>query len=130
MATRPEKALPDKRYFRIGEVCDITGLKPHVLRYWETEFKQVRPQKTKSNQRLYKKKDVETLLLIKNLLYEQKFTIAGAKARMEEQKKAKAAGGAGPRQISLEFDPEGKKEIVETVIKELRSIRDLLDTDG
>ena len=76
----PGSNLPDKRYFRIGEVCKIAELKPHVLRYWETEFKQVRPQKNKANQRLYRKKDVETILIIKNLLHDQKYTIAGAKA--------------------------------------------------
>ncbi len=119
------KALPDKRYFRIGEVCEITGLKPHVLRYWETEFKQVRPNKTRSNQRLYRKKDVETILLIKNLLYDQKFTIAGAKARLDQGKKH--VPQRGPRQIKMEFDPAGRKGLAEEVLKELKDIKGLLD---
>jgi len=123
-----QKLLPDKRYFRIGEVCNITGLKPHVLRYWETEFKQLKPQKTKSNQRLYRKKDVETLILIKHLLYEQKYTIAGARARLD-QRKSKASRKNKPRQLSIEFDPARRDEFIDKITSELKQIRDFLDKD-
>jgi len=126
MADSAVKSLPDKRYFRIGEVCKITGLKPHVLRYWETEFKQVKPNKTKSNQRLYRKKDVENILLIKHLLYDQKFTINGARARLEE-KKGRTRTTSGPRQLKIEFDPAAREELISRIITELKSIRDLLD---
>ena len=126
MAGSGEKSLPDKRYFRIGEVCDLTGLKPHVLRYWETEFKQLKPHKTKAKQRLYRKKDVETLLLIKNLLYEQKYTIAGARARID-QKKTAANRKVKPKQFSIEFDPAQRQELIESLKIELKQIRDLLD---
>jgi len=71
--------IPDKRYFRIGEVCEITGIKQHVLRYWESEFPALRPPRTQSRQRLYRREDVENVLKIKKLLKEQGFTIHGAK---------------------------------------------------
>lgn len=76
--------IPDKLYFKIGEVCKITGVEPYILRYWESEFKLIKPYRTKSNQRLYRKKDVEAVLKIRSMLYEQKFTIAGAKKKLRE----------------------------------------------
>ena len=128
MAAIEPHNLPDKRYFRIGEVCDLTGLKPHVLRYWETEFRQVKPHKTRSNQRLYRKKDVETILLIKHLLYDQKFTIAGARTRLEERrKKDEPAAPAGPRQLSIDFDPGDRTQMISAIIAELEAVRDILD---
>lgn len=78
--------IPSKEYFRIGEVSKIVGVEPYVIRYWETEFKSVRPIRTSSDQRLYRKKDVQELLLIKNLLYIDKFTISGAKKRLMKMK--------------------------------------------
>jgi DNA-binding transcriptional MerR regulator len=77
--------LPDKLYFKIGEVGDIVGVKQHVLRYWESEFPSIRPQKSRTNQRLYRRKDVEAVIAIKHLLYDRKFTIEGAKKYMKEQ---------------------------------------------
>lgn len=76
--------LPNKLYFRIGEVAKILGVKPYVLRYWETEFSVLKPGKTPSRHRLYRRRDVETLLEIKHLLYDEGFTIAGAKKRIKE----------------------------------------------
>src|SRR4051794_14244266 len=76
--------LPDKPYFKIGEAARLCAVKPYVLRYWETEFHSVRPQKTKSQQRLYRRKDVELLLSIRHLLYNERFTIQGARARLRE----------------------------------------------
>jgi DNA-binding transcriptional MerR regulator len=75
--------IPDKEYFKIGEVSSITDLKPHVLRYWETEFSILKPQKTRTSQRLYRRRDVELLLQIKQLLYKEGFTIAGANKRLK-----------------------------------------------
>jgi DNA-binding transcriptional MerR regulator len=72
----------DKLYFKIGEVAEIVGVAAHVLRYWETEFAIVNPQKSRSQQRVYRRKDVENLLRIKHLLYERKFTLAGAKQEL------------------------------------------------
>ena len=76
--------FPNKLYFRIGEVAKIIGVKPYVLRYWETEFPILKPGKTPSRHRLYRRRDVETLLDIKRLLYEEGFTIAGAKKRLKD----------------------------------------------
>lgn len=76
--------LPNKLYYRIGEVAKILGVKPYVLRYWETEFSVLKPGKTPSRHRLYRRRDVETLLEIKRLLYEEGFTIAGAKKRIKD----------------------------------------------
>ena len=76
--------LPNKLYFRIGEVAKIVGVKPYVLRYWETEFSILKPGKTPSRHRLYRRRDVEMLLEIKTLLYEDGFTIAGAKKKLKE----------------------------------------------
>ncbi|MGD8541289.1 MAG: MerR family transcriptional regulator [Desulfobacteraceae bacterium] len=84
MATpRLTPEIPDKFYFKIGEVGAITGLPTYVLRFWETEFKQIRPKRAASGQRLYRKKDVALILEIKHLLYERKFTIQGAKQTLE-----------------------------------------------
>ncbi|EYF02324.1 MerR family transcriptional regulator [Chondromyces apiculatus] len=79
---RPQ--LPAKLYYRIGEVASIVGVEPHVLRYWETEFRSVRPQKSAKGQRIYSRRDVETLLKVKELLYAHRFTIAGAKRKLRE----------------------------------------------
>jgi DNA-binding transcriptional MerR regulator len=76
--------LPDKLYFKIGEVAKLVGVKPYVLRYWETEFSILRPGKTRSKHRLYRHKDVETLLEIRRLLYGERYTIEGAKRRLRE----------------------------------------------
>jgi len=74
----------DKRYYRIGEVSRITEVKPYVLRYWESEFRWMAPQKSRSKQRLYRRRDIDIILLIKKLLYEQRFTIAGARRKLRE----------------------------------------------
>ncbi len=76
--------LPNKLYFRIGEVAKIVGVKPYVLRYWETEFPSIKPGKTPSRHRLYRRRDVELLLEIKHLLYDERFTIAGAKKQLKD----------------------------------------------
>jgi len=74
--------IPDKLYYKIGEVAALLKVKTHVLRYWETEFKALQPVKSRTNQRLYRREDVETALLIKDLLYRQGFTIAGARKKI------------------------------------------------
>jgi DNA-binding transcriptional MerR regulator len=77
-----------KLYYRIGEVSDIVGVQPHVLRYWETEFRSIRPQKSSKGQRVYSRRDVEKLLRVKDLLKNQGFTIAGARKRLSEPSEA------------------------------------------
>ncbi len=76
--------IPDKQYFRIGEVAAIAEVEPYVLRFWETEFTTLRPQKTRSNQRMYSRKDVEHVLRIRDLLYEEGFTISGARKQLKD----------------------------------------------
>ncbi len=76
--------IPNKLYFRIGEVSDLVGVRPYVLRYWESEFPDIKPTKSKSGQRLYKRRDVEQLMKIKQLLYEERFTIDGARKKLKE----------------------------------------------
>ncbi|MCG7851708.1 MAG: MerR family transcriptional regulator [Methanosarcinaceae archaeon] len=78
--------IPDRVFYRIKEVCNLTGLKPHVLRYWEQEFKDIKPLKSSRGQRLYKRKDLEIIFTIKKLLYEKRFTIDGAKKYMSGHK--------------------------------------------
>lgn len=78
--------IPDKLYFKIGEVAKLIGVETHVLRYWETEFPDISPKKSQSNQRLYTRQDVELILLIRNLLYKENFTIKGARKRIKEAK--------------------------------------------
>jgi DNA-binding transcriptional MerR regulator len=76
-----------KRYFRIGEVSRIIGVEPYVLRYWESEFPQLRPQRADTNQRTYRKADLDTIMEIKRLLYEEKLTIEGARQRLKQKKR-------------------------------------------
>jgi DNA-binding transcriptional MerR regulator len=90
--------IPDKEYFRIGEVGKILGVDPYVVRYWESEFKSIKPIRTKSDQRLFRRKDLEELLIIKNLLYADKFTISGAKRQLLKTK----GGGTQPDRDSIQ----------------------------
>jgi DNA-binding transcriptional MerR regulator len=80
--------IPEKLFFRIGEVCELIKVQPHVLRYWETEFPMLAPQKNKAGQRVYRRKDVEMVFRIRDLLYEEKFTIAGAKKKLMDETRA------------------------------------------
>lgn len=82
---QPSVAIPEKIFFKIGEVCDIVDVQAHVLRYWETEFPMLSPQKNRSGQRTYRRRDVEMALRIKELLYEDLYTIAGAKKRLQNE---------------------------------------------
>ena len=79
--------IPDRMFYRIKDVCTITGLKPHVLRYWEQEFKDIKPEKSSTGQRLYKRKDLDTIIAIKKLLYEKRYTIDGAKKYLTGQRR-------------------------------------------
>ena len=104
--------IPDKLYFRIGEVSKIAKLPTYVLRFWETEFSRMRPKRTSSGQRLYTRKDIDLILKIKNLLYEKKFTIQGARRHLRTK--------AGKKDMTI-------KQQLKDMHSELRSIRDLLD---
>jgi DNA-binding transcriptional MerR regulator len=97
-----ESRIPEKLFFRIGEVCDLIKVQPHVLRYWETEFPMLAPQKNRAGQRVYRRKDVEMVFRIRDLLYEEKFTIAGAKKRLLDE----IRGGSGRARVADESPPE------------------------
>jgi DNA-binding transcriptional MerR regulator len=86
--SRSAVAIPEKLFFKIGEVCELAGVQAHVLRYWESEFTMLAPQKNRAGQRVYRKRDVEIALRIKELLYEDQYTIAGAKKRLANDLRA------------------------------------------
>jgi DNA-binding transcriptional MerR regulator len=112
-----ETTIPDKAYFRIGEVSKILNVEPYVIRYWETEFKTVNPVRTKTAQRLYRKKDVQELLTIKNLLYAQRFTIDGAKKQLHKMRNSEE-----PEEKS----DEKQKLFLTRIRQELQQIRELV----
>ncbi len=108
--------LPDKIYFKIGEVSNIVGVKPYVLRYWESEFELLKPGKAPSRHRLYKKKDVDLLMQIKRLLYSEGYTIEGARKKLKEGKKEDR------RQLRLPLlDPTYKHTLLK-IRKDLKSL--------
>jgi DNA-binding transcriptional MerR regulator len=124
-----EEIIPDKLFFKIGEVAEISGTKPHVLRYWESEFKVLKPVKNTSGQRVYRRKDVEQVLEIKRLLYDEQYTIAGAKKKLSARRGSRKAaepprgeGAAVPdseraRLISLLDEIEGGLHSILTLLE-------------
>jgi DNA-binding transcriptional MerR regulator len=112
--------LPEKIYFKIGEVSEIVGVEPYVLRYWETEFDVLKPSKAPSRHRLYKKRDVELLLEIKRLLYSEGFTIEGARKKLREAKKDEK------NQLKLPLSEQKFKSALAKLKKELESLRRLV----
>lgn len=122
--------LPDKFFFKIGEVADLTALEPYVLRYWETEFN-IKLTKTKNSQRLYQKKDVQRIIEIKKLLYEEKFTIAGAKKKLREVSKEKTNGSK--KQMNLLSSVKSlasDRETLKKISKEASDALDILRADS
>jgi DNA-binding transcriptional MerR regulator len=110
--------IPDKAFFKIGEASRLVGVKPYVLRYWETEFRSLRPQKTKSQQRLYRRSDVELLLKIRHLLYDKRYTIEGARSRLR---------GQGHDEEAVPVPPPAAPEIApETLRKIKQGLQDLI----
>src|ERR1700746_59070 len=101
--------IPDNLYFRIGEVSRRAGIKPYVLRFWETEFPGLGPKKSGTGHRLYRRKDVETVLEIKRLLYDQRFTIEGARKFLETQTKTAARNSSKPAKASAK--PVGQSDL-------------------
>jgi DNA-binding transcriptional MerR regulator len=120
-----DPAFSERLYYRIGEVSRITGVKPHVLRYWESEFKAIKPYKAGSLQRLYRKQDLDLILKIKKLLYEDGFTISGAKKKIRDMEKVRK----GQLKLRLvEKKPEVKdRDWVAAIYEELKGIRKLLE---
>lgn len=122
--------IPDKLFFRIREVTEITGVKPHVLRYWESEFSRLSPRKSRSGQRVYQKKDIETVLKIKRLLYDERYTIAGAKRRLAgKEKEERKREEEKPLDGQLKGLTEAEPKMVDTLKalrQELQSLLSLL----
>jgi len=119
-----DPSIPEKLYYKIGEVSRITGVEPYVLRYWESEFKIVTPMRTNSKQRLYRKRDLELILEIKKLLYEEKFTIAGAKKKMRKMR------GEQESQLKLEIPENKYRDALMGVREELQKVYGLLRKKG
>ena len=116
-----EKPILEKLYFKISEVSEITGLEPSILRYWENEFSDIRPKRTDTNQRLYRREDLDKILLLKRLLYEERFTIAGAKKKLDERNRTEK------KQLELDLSEKKYQKIIKEVKRELKQIRKLLE---
>ena len=144
--TPPEPPDGGKLYYRIGEVSRMTGVKPYVLRYWESEFRWMSPQKSRSKQRLYRPKDIETIQLIKKLLYEERYTIAGARQKVRDLVaaggvqdwllerdggkpggKTRARRATGRKGAADAGDDGSPMDLVRGLREELRSIREALE---
>jgi DNA-binding transcriptional MerR regulator len=102
MATRSQGAVPKQEFYSIGEVCALTDLKPHVLRYWESQFRFLSPAKNRSGNRVYKAREVELIMLVKHLLYTEKFTIEGARQRIDHVKRSGELKAEARRATDLE----------------------------
>lgn len=118
------KDIPDKVYFRIGEVSDLVGVEPHVLRYWESEFSVIRPRRAKSNQRLYRRQDVENLLLVKTLLHQQGYTISGARKLLKSQGTIEGLADQEENEGAVKECSSGKQ--LASIKKELQKIQQIL----
>lgn len=120
MASKDHPEIPDKLYFKIGEVSEIVGVDPHVLRYWEAEFKIIKPLRAGSRQRLYRRPDLENLLRIRELLYGKGYTIAGARQALKE---IPASGNSAV----VAVDAGMSRELVGSLKKELCELKKLLE---
>jgi DNA-binding transcriptional MerR regulator len=120
------KTTAGKMYYTIGEVSDLTGVKPHVLRYWETEFPSLRPKKNRAGNRSYRPRDIKAVLAIRDLLYKEKFTINGARKKLQEN-----FGNPDTliKQMAIPFSDPQARHVLLSVKKELEELRDMLE-DG
>ena len=145
----PAYAIPEKLFFKIGEVCDIVGIQAHVLRYWESEFPMLAPQKNPAGQRTYRKRDVEMVMRIKELLYDEQYTIAGAKKKLQtdlrgagkfrvvppqEAPKLAVAEAVAPRLVEEnDYEPTSYSDTqvraIREIAKQLQDLLVLLDQD-
>jgi DNA-binding transcriptional MerR regulator len=118
------KTTAGKMYYTIGEVSDLTGVKPHVLRYWETEFPSLRPKKNRAGNRSYRPRDIKAVLAIRDLLYKEKFTINGARKKLQEN-----FGNPDTiiKQMAIPFSDPQARHVLLSVKKELEELRDMLE---
>lgn len=135
LLTTGKQDIPDKLYFRIGEVSRLAGVKPYVLRFWENEFPGLGPKKSGTGQRLFRRKDVELVLEIKQLLYEKRYTIEGARKWLETRGKTETAKSKRPKAVrTAQPDPRQQSELFPSlpgealleIRKELAAILDLM----
>ena len=110
---------PIQEYFSIGDVCQLTDLKPHVLRYWESQFRFLNPVKNRSGNRVYQRREIELIMLVKHLLYTEKFTIDGARKRIEQYRRT------GSLKTEARFALQSGT--IKNLAQELRTIRDIID---
>jgi DNA-binding transcriptional MerR regulator len=115
-------AEPVQEFFSIGEVCALTDLKPHVLRYWESQFRFLNPAKNRSGNRVYQRKEIELIMLVKHLLYTEKYTIDGARQKVDDHRRDGALRGAARAALNV--------EMVESVEEELKAVLALLEGKG
>jgi DNA-binding transcriptional MerR regulator len=121
-----DKPIPNKLFFKIGEVCEITDTQPYVLRYWESEFPALAPAKNSSGQRIYRRRDIETVLRIKQLLYEEGFTIAGAKKRLETEMAGRAHTPTSQAKAVVESE-QSEEDPTRRALQEVReTLREIL----
>jgi len=118
--------IPDKLYFKIGEVSTIVGVKPYVLRYWETEFDLLKPGNAPARHRLYKRKDVEMLLRIKGLLYSEGYTIDGARKKLKQRARDGTEGEEQKSQLPLPLPNHAYKEVLAKIKEDLASLQKLI----
>jgi DNA-binding transcriptional MerR regulator len=125
-----DKQIPNKLFFKIGEVCEITDTQPYVLRYWESEFPALAPAKNSSGQRIYRRRDIETVVRIKQLLYEEGFTIAGAKKRLDTEMAGRTTTPASQAAAVVESEEavdDPTRKALQEVRETLREILTLLE---
>ena len=129
-----ERKVPNKLFFKIGEVCEITDTQPYVLRYWESEFPALAPAKNSSGQRIYRRRDIDTVLRIKQLLYDEGFTIAGAKKRLESEMAGRVDTPVPPGALEAAVNEGNGEDPARSALRQvregLRDILTLLDRDG
>jgi DNA-binding transcriptional MerR regulator len=110
---------PVQEYFSIGEVCALTDLRPHVLRYWETQFRALSPAKNRSGNRVYSRREVELVLLVKHLLYAEKYTVDGARQKLDEHRRDRALRPAARQALA--------RDVADTLERDLRDVLDVLE---
>jgi DNA-binding transcriptional MerR regulator len=113
---------PVQEFFSIGDVCELTELKPHVLRYWESQFRFLHPAKNRSGNRAYQRREIELILLVKHLLYSEKYTIEGARQKIDEHRKAGDLRGVATGALRL--------ELLESLEQDCREILRVIDAQG
>lgn len=115
-------ADPVQEFYSIGEVCELTGLKPHVLRYWESQFRFLNPAKNRSGNRVYQRREIDLILFVKHLLYEEKYTIEGARQKVDEHRKGGDLRMVARGALNL--------ELLDAVEADVRAVLAMLDASG